>query len=428
MTDWLAPAARNLPPSATLAINEHSNALIAAGRQVYKLGLGQSPFPVPPTVVAALKAHAHEKDYLPVRGLPALRQAIVDHAERHLGLRYSPDLVLVGPGSKELIFQAQLVLDVEVVIPSPSWVSYAPQGQLTGRAVRWLPTRRAERWHLDPAVLDAHCRAEPDRHRLMILNYPNNPNGATIPPARLEAIARVAREHQVLIISDEIYGLVDHEGRHDSIARFYTEGTVISSGLSKWCGAGGWRLGAFLFPDQLRWLADAMTAVASETFTAVSAPIQHAAITAYRGGEAIDRYLLHSRRVLSALGRWCATALRQTGYDVDPPEGGFYLFPDATAQRQALGAMGIRTSAELCDRMLEDTGVATLPGTAFGRDPEELTFRLSYVDFDGEAALAASEQQQADLDEAFLRRCCPRVLDAVAAMAAWLPRPAERQA
>jgi aspartate/methionine/tyrosine aminotransferase len=131
---------RDIRPSATLAIHELSDALIREGRKVYRLGLGQSPFPVPPSVVQALRDHAHEKDYLPVRGLPALREAIADHVLRNTGVSYSPGLVQTGPGSKELIFLTQLILDVEVLLPSPSWVSYQPQATLAGRDLTWLTT------------------------------------------------------------------------------------------------------------------------------------------------------------------------------------------------------------------------------------------------------------------------------------------------
>ena len=121
---------------------------------------------------------------------------------------------------------------------------------------------------------------------------------------------------KVILLSDEIYGELHHQGNHLSIAQFYPEGTIISSGLSKWCGAGGWRLGTFTFPGGLRWLLDAMAAVASETFTSTSAPIQYAAVCAFKGGSEISRYLFHCRRILRALGGVCAANLRSAGIDV----------------------------------------------------------------------------------------------------------------
>jgi aspartate aminotransferase len=421
-SDWLDERVRGASPAPTLAINELSQALHREGRDVYRLGLGQSPFPVPASVVEALRQHAEERDYLPVRGLPALRRAVAGHVRNHTGLAYDPEHVLIGPGSKQLLFLTQMVIDAELILPSPSWVSYAPQARLAGRTVQWLPTRRADRWHLDPDVLDAHCTQRGPRRRLLLLNYPNNPNGATMPRALLSAIAAVARRHSLLVMSDEIYGLVDHHGKHESIATFYPEGTLVTSGLSKWCGAGGWRLGTLLIPKELGWLADALSAVASETHTAVSAPIQYAAITAFSGNEEIDDYLRHSRRVLRALGRHSARALTDTGLDVDFPDGGFYLFPDASPFTSSLASRAIGDGPTLCARMLEESDVATLPGAVFGRPPEELTFRLSYVDFDGGVALEASRRvpNDSELDETFLRQHCGRVVTAIERIASWI--------
>jgi aspartate aminotransferase len=204
-----------------------------------------------------------------------------------------------------------------------------------------------------------------------------------------------------------------------SIAHFYPEGTIVSSGLSKWCGAGGWRLGTFTFPAGLRWLLDGMAVVASETFTSTSAPIQHAAVRAFEGGEEIESYLGHSRRVLACLGGLCARLLAEGGAAVDVPDGGFYLFPDFRKLRSGLRARGITTSDELCHRLLEETGVATLPGSNFGRPPSELTLRLAYVDFDGAAALAAAESEPGELGEAFARERCGKVVEAIERICTW---------
>jgi aspartate aminotransferase len=296
-----------LRPSATLAINERCDELIARGRRVYKLGLGQSPFPIPPVVVEALRAAAPEKDYLPVRGLRPLRDVVTEFLHRRHGLDRARRQVLVGPGSKELIFMTQLAYAGELLVPSPSWVSYAPQARIIGRRVTWLPTHLEHDWKLLPATIDAHCRAKPGLPRLLILNYPNNPTGVSCDEAELAALAEVVRCHQVLVVSDEIYSDLDHHGRTASIAHYYPEGTVVSTGLSKWCGAGGWRLGLFSFPAELEWLCSAMAAIASETYTSVSAPIQYAAIAAFTGGPEIEAYLERCRSILRVLGQLCAT-------------------------------------------------------------------------------------------------------------------------
>jgi aspartate aminotransferase len=412
---------RGLKASATLAINERSNALREQGRTVYKLGLGQSPFPVPDPIVETLRVNAFQKDYQPVRGLPALRESVAEYYRRRQSVECSAEDVLVGPGSKELMFLLQLVYYGDLVIPTPSWVSYAPQAHIIGRHVRWVQTRREQAWRMTPQELERLCAEDPGRPRILILNYPSNPTGGTYTIDELEELAAVARKHDVVLLSDEIYGELHHEGTHVSIAHFYPEGTIISSGLSKWCGAGGWRLGTFTFPSGLRWLLEAMANVASETFTSTSAPIQYAAVRAFRGGSEIEHYLAQSRRVLKALGQHAARKLAAAGIDVDMPQGAFYLFPDFSRGAERLAARGIRTSHELCETLLQDTGVAILPGSEFGRPEHELTARLAYVDFDGARTLAAAEQRAADqpLGEEFLSTYCANVVRATDLICDW---------
>ena len=413
---------RGLSPSATLAINERSALLIQDGRRIFKLGLGQSPFPVPEPVVESLRQNAHRREYLEVKGLAALREAVAKYHRRTHGVDRHAENVLIGPGSKELMFLLQMVYYGDLVIPTPAWVSYAPQASIIGRHVRWISTLAANCWKLQPGELEQLCRDDPGRPRIVILNDPNNPTGQTYEAAELRALADVARRYRVVVLSDEIYGETHHEGRHVSMAEFYPEGTIISTGLSKWCGAGGWRLGTFTFPDHLKWLLDAMAVVASETYTATSAPIQFAATTAFDGCPAIDEYLEHCRRILRELGRFCASRLSEADLTVAPPRGAFYVFPDFKPVRTTLRNRGIFTSAELSERLLDETGVATIPGASCGRPPSELTLRMAYVDFDGEKALTAARAcpNDDDLDETFLRRHCTPVTEAMDRVTTWL--------
>ena len=412
---------RGLRPSATLAINEKSNERLQQCKNVYKLGLGQSPFPVPEQVVESLRQYAYKKDYLPVKGLPELRQAVAGFNERVNKIESHPDHILIGPGSKELIFILQLVYYGDLIIPTPSWVSYFPQARIIGRHVNWVPTVKENGYRLTPEKLDLICRTDPGRPRVVILNYPSNPTGSTYTIDRLRQVAEVARKYKLVLISDEIYGMIHHQGKHVSIARFYPEGTIISSGLSKWCGAGGWRLGTFTFPPSLSWLQDAMAIVASETYTATSAPIQYAAITAFNGSPEISEYLSLSRRILKTLARWISVKLENLHITFPKPEGAFYMFPDFGFYAEKFHTHGIYTSVEFCDRLLEDTGVAMLPGSDFGRQPEEFTARLAYVDFNGEKALEAAKAfGENSLDDAFIRQHCSRIVKAIGKMGEWL--------
>src|SRR5690606_36930948 len=347
-------------------------------------GLGQSPFPIPNPVVNALRLHAPEKEYQHVKGLPQLRQAVADFHRKKDGVVINPEDVIIGPGSKELLFLLQLVFDGEVIIPSPSWVSYLPQAKIIGNVVHVIHTSSENKWRLLPSQIDEFCAKNNSQSKpyLLILNYPGNPDGITYSQEMMKELADCARRNHILILSDEIYGQLHHHSNHVSIARFYPEGTILSSGLSKWCGAGGWRLGTFSFPPNLNKILEAMAVVASETYTSVSAPIQFAAVQAFACGGEIEEYLLHARRILALLGQKSAALLREGNILLNDPVGGFYHFLDFTALKEKLNARNIHDSRQLCDSLLEERGVAILPGEDFNRPADELSARLSYVDFE----------------------------------------------
>lgn len=413
---------RGMPPSATLRINEISNKLRQEGKKIYRLGLGQSPFPVPSLVVEELKTNAYRKDYQQVRGLSVLREAVADYHSRRNDIQCNADDVLIGPGSKELMFLLQFVYYGDLVIPTPSWVSYAPQAKIIGRQIDWINTKETNRWRLLPSDLERICERDPDRPRIVILNYPSNPSGVTYSVEELQELARIAKKYHVILLSDEIYGELHFKGQHVSIARFYPEGTIISGGLSKWCGAGGWRLGTFTFPGSLSRLLDAMASVASETFTSTSAPIQFAAVAAFKGGIDIERYLWNSRKILEALGNKIHEMLTGIGVESPKPEGAFYLFCNFRNFMEKLSAHNIHSSLKLTAKLLEDTGVALLPGCVFGRPEEELTTRLAYVDFEGARAMAAAEtlSSESPITSDFLSAYCSHILEAVEKIIVWI--------
>lgn len=415
---------RGLGESPTLAINERVKLLQSQGKKVYNFGLGQSPFPVPGPVVEALRLHAHEKDYLPVKGLLALKEAIAGFHQQKDQVQANADCVIVGPGSKELMFLLQLVFYGEIIVPTPCWVSYVPQAQILGKRVSLLHTTFEDKWHISADHLSELLEGEQDlyRPRLLVLNYPGNPDGLTYTANELKDIAKVAREYEIILLSDEIYGQLHHKGGHVSVARFYPEGTIISSGLSKWCGAGGWRLGTFTFPCCLDWLMESMAAVASETYTSVSAPIQYAGVEAFRGSMAIERYLWHARRILSTLGQKCYRILADAGVRLHSPEGAFYMFPDFSPFADKLAKKNIKNSVTLCERLLQEKGVAMLPGRAFERPREELTARISYINFAGARSLAASETiaMHHELPNEFIQAHCEETLGGMETLAEWL--------
>jgi len=386
-----------LERSATLALNERSAEMVMEGKTVYRFGFGQSPFPVPSLIVSALQENAYRKDYLPVEGLMGLREAVAEFHSNVDKLNVEPSGIIIGPGSKELMYILQMALEGSTILPSPCWVSYAPQTNLVRRDQQYIHTDKKNNWRLQPDQLSSAIENSDGPH-LLILNYPGNPEGGTYRPNELEALAEVAREHQLIILSDEIYGRLHHDNEHMSIARYYPEGTIVSSGLSKWCGAGGWRLGHFAFPKELYWLKDAISSIASDTYSCVSAPIQHAAVAAYTDQETVNDYLFHCRRILKTIGNYCSNSLNAAHINVFSPSGAFYLFPDFSGNRDKLNTVGVADSPSLCEKLLNETGVALLPGNAFGRPENELNARLAYVNFDGGNALSISKEVPSELE------------------------------
>ena len=421
----------NLPESATLLINKISDQRIKEGKKTYKFGLGQSPFPVPEHIVDELRKNAHKKDYLPVKGLPSLCKSIAEYRSSKHGVQISPDNVMIGPGSKELLFILQLCYHGKLLLPNPSWVSYAPQAQIIGRDVHWLNTTLKDGWKLRPEVLDEYCSNDDCLlPKLLLLNSPCNPTGATYHSEELKSLAEVAKKHDLCVMSDEIYGgctffingnenIVNVEGhRGQSIASYYPEKTIIFGGISKWAGAGGWRLGACSFPDEMKWLLKRMCAVASETYTSVSSPIQYAAVKAYEiNNDDTNDYLKATQTILSALSSYITERLSTCGCEIAEPGGGFYVFPDFSNCKR-IHKEKFKTSLEMCETILDNTGVAMLSGSHFGRPEEELTARISFVNFNGEKAINGWKKE-GSLDfitlkeNGFLRRYCSPTIEGI---------------
>lgn len=388
---------RSVEKSQTLLLNEQSRNLESTGKEVFKFGFGQSPFPPLERAIEALKANAAAKAYSPVQGIPELREKIAAfHAEID-GIDITADRVLVAPGSKILLYATMAAYErLDVLIPAPAWVSYAPQAHLLRHNIIPVETQETGRWRVTAAALEKAVRGKPDASvpSLLILTYPGNPDGLTYEQDELQTLAEVCRRHNVVVLSDEIYGLLNHSGTHHSLAKYYPEGTIVTGGLSKWCGAGGWRLGMAMLPEALGGeFKDVMLGVASETYSCASLPVQLAACEAYQYQDDVRDYLDHQRKLLSFIGKWSAETLRNAGALVHSPTGAFYLFVDFSPFAEKFLKHGISTSQALCEKLLKETGVALLPGDVFGVPASHLSARLAYVEFDGAKALDTSAKQ-----------------------------------
>ena len=283
-----------LKPSATLAINEESIRLKKSGKKIYKFGFGQSPFPVPDSVVLALKSNADKHNYLPIQGLEELRSAIANYLKNNNNNNFNKENIVIGPGTKELMLLTQIMFKGDVLLPAPSWVSYQPQAFIARNKVHWIQTTSNSNWFPTAKQLEDKVKNIKSESLLLFINSPNNPSGTVC--NNLQEIAEVAKKYKMIILSDEIYSQLNFNSQYKSISNFYPEGTIVSTGLSKWCGAGGWRLGFFAIPSQLENFKNSLKILCSESFTSVSAPIQYAAIEAYKGNH--SEYLNAVKKIL----------------------------------------------------------------------------------------------------------------------------------
>ena len=242
---------------------------------------------------------------------------------------------------------------------------------------------------------------------MLFINSPNNPSGTIC--ENLKEIATIAKKYNLVILSDEIYSRLTFNKKYLSISNFYPEKTIVSTGLSKWCGAGGWRLGFFGIPKQLKELKNSLKIMCSESFTSVSAPIQYAAIEAYKGDH--SEYLNKVKKILSFTGNYVYGCLKSNVVNITKPEGGFYLFPEFTNAK-------FSSSSEMCKDILSKTGVALLPGSDFGLDSSKMLARLSFTDFDG-ANFLNNTLGSNKLDDDDLKKNAPNIVDGVAALKQW---------
>ena len=398
---------KDLKPSSTLLINETSRRLEAQGKKIYKFGFGQSPFKVPENIVKELKDNAHQNKYLPMQGLSELRNAIAKYTSEKKNYDYKSDNVIIGPGSKELMFLLHVIFDGEIILPAPSWVSYAPQAILGRNKIQILQTIRENNWFPTASEIEEIILKDQKKNYLLFLNSPNNPSGQICD--NLEEIASIAKKYNLIILSDEIYSELCFEGDYQSISNFCPEKTIISTGLSKWCGAGGWRLGYFLVPDSLIEIKNMINVLASETFSAVSAPIQYAAIKAYENDH--SNYINKSRKILSVVGNYVYENLKSNKVLINKPQGGFYLMPEFLNKR-------FNSSSEMCDSILNDTGVALLPGSDFGFDQKKMLARLSFTDFNGQKFMdGIKDNEEIDYDK--INEFAPKVVEGVDKLKKW---------
>jgi aminotransferase len=357
---------------------------------VVSLGVGEPDYSTPWTIreAAIWAIERGITNYTSNHGMLELRHAIAKHLQDHYGVQYRPEdecLITVGVSEGlDLAFRAILNpgQGEEVLIPEPCYVSYKPCTELAGGVAVPVPTDPANGFHVTEE--DLRRRITP-RTRAILLNYPNNPTGASLTRPELEAIARLAEEHDLIVISDEIYCRLSYELEHTSFASLpgMRERTILLNGFSKAYAMTGWRIAYACGPEPL---ISAMVKI--HQYTILCAPImaQYAAYEALQNGERESDLMVES---YGQRRRLIVSGFRRLGLPCHTPEGAFYTFP-------SIRHTGL-TSEEFCERLLFDEKVAVVPGNAFGACGEG-HIRASYA-----ASLEAIESALARL-ERFLDR------------------------
>ena len=381
----LADRLKTLAPSSTLAVQAKARELRRRGVDVISFGAGEPDFDTPERIKqAAIQAMRRgQTKYTEVGGVPELRAAVCAKFKRDNGLAYEPADVLVSCGAKHTLFNlavAMLNPGDEVLVPSPYWVSYPEQTRLVGAVPVAVPTPEATGFDLDPERLRA---AVTPRTKVIVLNSPNNPTGAVFSPASLAAVATLAVERDLFVVSDECYEALTFEGRHASIAALGPEikaRTLVVNTCSKAYAMTGWRIGFAAGPREL---ITAMTDVQSQVTSNPSSIAQWAAVEALIGpqdevAKMAGEFDRRRRLIVQGLN-----AL--PGVSCVMPRGAFYVFANVSRLfGRTWNAAGgttttLKSSLDVTAFLLEEARVAVVPGLDFGSDDH---VRLSYATSD----------------------------------------------
>ena len=348
----------HLKPEGAYQVLGRAQSLEASGRKIIHLEIGEPDFQTFSNVsLAGIKAITQGLTrYTPPIGMKSLREVIAEDAGSRRGLEIHPDQVVVSPGAKPNLFFPVLSLiepGDEVIYPNPGFPTYEAMIQVAGGIPVPVPLLESNSFSFD---LEAFRRLVSDRTRMIIINSPSNPTGGVIPLTDLEQIAAAAQRHNCWVMSDEIYARIVYDGRSvPSIAALpgMSERTIIVDGFSKTYAMTGWRLGFGIMP---RDLANVVQLMLTHSVGSTAHFVQVAGIEALTGPqEQVDRVVTEYQRRRDAI---VAKLNAIPGVTCQRPEGAFYVFPN-------IKSFG-RTSSEIANLILDEAGVAVLPGDAFG--------------------------------------------------------------
>ncbi|MGM0533642.1 MAG: pyridoxal phosphate-dependent aminotransferase [Campylobacterota bacterium] len=366
----LSKRIQTLSESLTIAISSLARDLKAQGKDVLSFSAGEPDFDTPQKIKDAAKTAIDEgfTKYTAVAGIPELLEAISGKLKRDNGLEYATDEIIVNNGAKHTlfnIFQALIDEGDEVIIPSPYWVTYPELVKYSGGVVKEVTTDDSSAFKMTPQQLKD---AITDKTKILILTTPSNPTGSVYTKAQLQALAEVLEGTDITVVSDEMYEKLVFGREFTAVASISDDmlkRTITVNGLSKSVAMTGWRFGYMACKDKE--LIKAINKLQSQSTSNINSITQKAAIPALDGS--VDDAIEHMR---STFEQRCEIAVEMfnaiEGLSVVKPEGAFYLFVNCKEIEP--------DSMKFCKAMLEDAGIATVPGLGFGADGY---FRFSYA-------------------------------------------------
>jgi aspartate aminotransferase len=353
--------------SGTVALSNLVSQLKAQGIDVVSFSMGEPDFVTPENIIEACKESLDKgfTHYTPSAGIPELRKAIAAKAFSDNNIHCTAKNVLVTPTKHAIYMTMQEFLDPgdEAILPDPSWVSYEACIKAASAKPIHIPTNYENNFVIDPAAIEA---AITPRTKMIVLNSPSNPTGSVIPEGTLKEIAKIAKEHNLTVLSDEIYENIIYEGKHLSIASLpdMFDRTITVSGLSKTYAMTGWRLGWAVASEKTIKELDKLQ---QHTLSCCVSFTQPAAVEAITGPQQDRDDMVRQFKRRRDLALDLIRDIK--GLDANVPQGAFYLFPKYDSKVK---------SEIFCTKMLEEAHVAVTPGSAFGPGGEGY-FRMSYA-------------------------------------------------
>ena len=359
--------------SATLACSK----VLKENKNIYNFGLGANPLKQPKFYIEQMRIFAHQKEYTPTSGIDDLKNSIIN---KYSSQNYQVDNIILGNGLKELLFLVQLAFDGKIYHITPSWVSYKEQIKILNKESELieLQTHLEYEYKINLNYLDAELSRFKSSKKLLIFNNPNNPTGLSYTPEEVEAIAKILKKHNCIVLADEIYLNVHHFSKTQTISDYIPELTIKGTSVSKDLACGGYRLGWITFPKQLEDLYLKCNSFASSIISCPNVPTQYATDKMLNNEIVLNDYFHMTNIIYKYIVDKVDSILKDSNIKFIKPNSGWYIFLNFDNYRDKLKLLNIKNSYDLHSYLLNNLNILTVAGENF--NCSGLNLRLSLID------------------------------------------------